>query len=241
MGHTRHVARPRLVKYHKALSFQNLEVATIGEASPYLRNPSSHVNQLQKTYDLVRSEKPRIHQLTSLSATAALGPNGGDQALKLPISYLFFWGPMLALEVVINNVLRSFNPDPAPLAAAQDCYYETLGLAEHCDCFRPYGSGFIPDALKPAWAITSDTHTDTAMETILKDYEKDVEGADYMSEALRLRCRLQRIRDHHQARARHGNSAESMEKEQAQTGIDGTSKAFCMILSNGIPIYVLTI
>lgn len=100
---------------------------------------------------------------------------------------LFSWGAMLVMEELINYNLRELDNDPVLLAAAHNCYYEAVDIVFQCEDLRPYGSGFLPDILKAVWAATSDTHTDTTMEEILKDYEKDVEGADYIGEALRMK------------------------------------------------------
>ena len=186
---------PRPIAHHPGSSFLSIEAATLAEAATYLQEPARHIPQLRWTYDLIREEKPRIRQLTTLATMATRAPTGSLQATRLLADYLFAWSTMLSFGAVINYVLRYFESDSDLWPAAIEYYNEMLELSGQCERFRPFGAGFMPEGMKAVWAATSDIHSDGRMESLLRDYETDVKGANYVDEAKQMKQRLHRVVD----------------------------------------------
>lgn len=231
-------SKPRPVKYHQGLSIHSLEVSTIAEIVTYLRDPSRNTYQLRCIYLLLQSEKPRVRSLNLLAAAAANGPTAGStQAGKVLISYQFSYALMLGLEAVVNNVLRHSVPDNEDnsgnsdlLAEAWDCYQETIDVAEQGAFCRPFGSVSLPDAIKVVWGATMDVHDDTTLESMLRDFEKDLQGADYVAEALVIRDRLQKINLSQRAAAEAPVDPEHWNTDDTSAEGDGLTSSECVIL-----------
>lgn len=164
-----------------------------------------------------------MRQLAAMATEAALAPTGSVLASRLRHSYLFAWGTMLGLEAVIGNVLRNFDSGVFLQEAARDCYHETLDLARQSADIRPIGAGFLPDVLKAVWAGTSDIHNDEEMERIMKDYETDVQGADFINEALDTKGRLEKLAKYNAVDR--SDQADTLDREDIMP-----TEAFCIIL-----------
>lgn len=189
------------VKHYKGTWIRSLEVSTMAEAATYLKAPARHIAQLWWIYDLIQGEKPRVRQLNILAAAAANAPTGAEQAAKLHISCLLAFAALLGLEAIINHVLRHLaasdgnGVEERLVTEARVCLDDVIQLAGQGNHLRPFGSSFLPDMLNAVWGATMDVVEDETgtMESILRDYDKDLEGADYIAEAKYVQRRLQML------------------------------------------------
>ncbi|KAF4988689.1 hypothetical protein FDECE_14962 [Fusarium decemcellulare] len=183
---------PRPARYQQG-TFLSLESSTLAEASFFMRSPRKHLYQIQCMYNLVRAEKPKVRQCLVLATMATMLPTATPMAMRVCGSYRFAYSTMIALGSMLNHVLRIFYDDPDLLAESHDYVDEAISLTDQCASSRPHGASFIPDFLKMVWATITDSYRSTEIEVILWDYQHDVEGADYLEEALTLKRRLYRL------------------------------------------------
>ena len=188
-----HTIEPRPSVYSQGHSIQSLNVTTMAEIVHHLQDPEPNICQLRCIYDLIKAEKPRVRRLLSAGRAAPCARTQANRAFKNLLLDLFSWATILTLEALINRVLRIFEPVPDPLLweEAINCYHEALEMVQECNVFRPYGSGFVPDALKAVLASASNIVDDTEMKALLAGYEQDVVGADYIGEYEDLKRRFE--------------------------------------------------
>lgn len=189
-------ARPRKITRN---AFRGLEAATMAEGAVFLRDPGRHAPQLREIHRTYREERPRMAELATMAAAAALaaehhgGGAGGSQSARHHNEFLKCLAVMLGQEAMLGYVLRALYPsDPSFLDSAFEVHRATSMLAHQCESFRPYGSSFFPDALQIIWASLGDVPgAEAELEWYMLQYEKDVDGADYMGGAWELRRRLE--------------------------------------------------
>ncbi|KAI8654665.1 Zn(2)-C6 fungal-type domain-containing protein [Fusarium keratoplasticum] len=183
---------PRPVRYHQG-AFLSLEPTTMAEAAIYIRSPRRYQYQLRCMYNLVQSEKARIRQLVTFATMATMMPKAPPMAMRVLSSYRFAWGLLLGLGSILNHVLRIFDHDLDLLTESHQYVDEAIVLTEQTAPSRPNGAAFTPDYLKMVWASITDSYRSAEIEAILLDYENDVEGAEYLEEALAMKRRLYRM------------------------------------------------
>lgn len=165
----------------------------MAEAAIYIRSPRRYLYQLRCMYNLVQSEKARIRQLVTFATMATMTPKAPPMAMRVLSSYRFAWGLLLGLGSILNHVLRIFDHDLDLLMESHQYVDEAIVLTEQTAPSRPNGAAFTPDYLKMVWASITDSYRSAEIEAILLDYENDVEGAEYLEEALAMKRRLYRM------------------------------------------------
>ncbi|KAM5379348.1 hypothetical protein ACJZ2D_004046 [Fusarium nematophilum] len=220
-------ASPRPVRYHQG-SFLSLEAATLAEASLYVRRPRRHLYQIKRIYDIIQSDRPRVRHFVTLSTLAARSPGATSMTRKVCTSYRFAHGTLLGLGSILNHILRIFSSDPSLVEESHEYVDESIVLANECADVRPFGAAFVDDYLKMVLASISDSYRVDEVEAILVDYQKDVEGAEYLEEAMETRRRLQRLAKG-EARAR---TKETDKKEEVKEDdiYDRNEISECVIL-----------
>ncbi|KAM0438617.1 hypothetical protein ACHAPT_001369 [Fusarium lateritium] len=156
-------------------------------------NPRRYQYQLRCMYNLVQSEKARIRHLVTLATMATMTPTAPPMAMRVLASYRFAWGLLLGLGSILNHVLRIFDHDLDLVAESHQYVDEAILLTEQTAPSRPNGAAFTPDYLKMVWASITDSYRSAEVEAILLDYENDVQGAEYLEEALAMKRRLYRM------------------------------------------------
>lgn len=135
---------------------------------------------------------PKAAHLLESSTKAAAEANTGPLGIRLCSTYIFGNAVLFGLVSCLNFLLRSLDEEPQLLTDAQLFTDGIISLAEQCGGYRPYGTTFLPDYLKMAWASTPDSYRAREIEAILFSYEKDFEGAVFVEEAFHIRRWLQR-------------------------------------------------
>lgn len=203
----------------------------MAEAATYLKAPARHIPQLWWIHDLIQGEKPRVRQLNILAAAAANAPTGAEHAAKLHISCMLAFAALLGLEAIINHVLRHLSVSDANgvgerlMTEARVCLDDVIQLADQGNCLRPFGSSFLPDMLNAVWGATMDAVEDETetMEAILRDYDQDLAGADYIAEAKCVQRRLQMLVA---GDGGAGNLGQALDEQQGQA----CNSAGCVVL-----------
>lgn len=108
-------------------------------------------------------------------------------------AHLFFYALLLALGSVLNHIIQLFDSEPSLILEAHQIIDESILLAHRCSPFRPFGAAFVPEYLKAVLASNSNYYRYAEIETLLVDWQNDVEEAAYLEEAFALQRRLHQL------------------------------------------------
>jgi hypothetical protein len=196
-------ARPRNMEYGTLLS---LESPTHAELSVYLRNPRANLYQLESIYKQARAEHPMIVMgLRQMEALAAM-PNAPSRITKSLSISQGAMATVLTIRALLNRVFRIL----APRADLDDEYHyimdETIALTRQCFSVRPFGSGILPELIKPVWAASHDGYRCDELEALLLEFANDFIDANYLEDARVMKARFEDL----EAYQRSGRVGEGM-------------------------------
>ena len=105
------------------------------------------------------------------------------------------YGLMIATCLMLNTILRA--SDPGNICFAEASVFlsnEIMKLAEPASRRRPLGSAYYPLALVSVWAATDDPWRQIEVEELLKDYESDMAGTNWVGSAMWLKAGYELVR-----------------------------------------------
>ncbi|KAF4470810.1 hypothetical protein FALBO_2279 [Fusarium albosuccineum] len=156
-------------------------------ARPY-RKPERYLYQLRYYYNILGTERPFMRGLVEQSIPLAEKPDERMTLLRLS-----GYAGILSQAILVTPVLKAFGVHPSYVKDSHDFCDKTILLAKRCVVFRPYGTFWMPELLKLAWALVKDCYRHKEVKDLIAEYEKDTEGSNFMEEARDIKARFDRL------------------------------------------------
>lgn len=189
---------PRPIDRDDRIPIQSLKLKSLAKMPDFVRNPELHLVEIKFSYQQVRAELPKLGQrLAKMVEPTSLGV---IQAFSVPIVRLYAhlqsaYGILLALAIILNGMLRAYNPHDSHLGEESGSFVnEVMTLAENVLQHRPLGGSYIPICLVPAWAATDDTSKRAELEKLLLEYQTDFAHEGWMDWAAWLKNKYESLR-----------------------------------------------
>ena len=107
----------------------------------------AHIEEMRSIYNVMLEELPMLEnrRVQMLDTVATQGPNPPFSDIRLHIRYQVACGTLLFLAILLNGVLRAFDPlDFELIHNTNSLCASALSLAEEANMYRPLGSGYVP-------------------------------------------------------------------------------------------------
>lgn len=164
----------------------------------YIREPENHVFEIESAYRAMRSDMPKLRALLTTTTTQVFpSPDASPSiaAVRTLTRYQAAYGILVALGILLNRILREFDPGDAELSHDGEWIFdETMILAYEASRHRPVGAAYMPLCLAAAWAATTDAGRKAQAEAMLGEYQKDFSEAKWMAGGVWLERRFERLR-----------------------------------------------
>jgi len=199
------LAGPRPHKYcnqHQHLPFTTLDVGVQARTALLLRDPARNMVELRRINDVSCAERAQMRVFVAQMIAAEMGLEGmttSEEELRKArtrrVSFQVGMGLMIFFGSGVNRALQRFSHSDPDLDLAVDMHImvdDAIEMAGLCTDLRPFGSMFVPKVLKVVWAglPDDDGYRRVELETWLRFFECDFEGADYVDAARGVRERL---------------------------------------------------
>ncbi|KAM5341529.1 hypothetical protein ACJ41O_014560 [Fusarium nematophilum] len=179
--------------HHHQGKLISLELGTSAELSVYLRQPERYLDQIKCIHEVFRLERPRLRHVVEECSAVVLSPTTSHSTKKAYLSYWTAYGGMLATGLVTARVLHAFRADSSCVEEVHDLCDDAILMAQRWDSFRPCAASWVPELLKIAWAAVANSYRRKEVEELIVEYEKDMEGANFLEQARDIRDRLDRL------------------------------------------------
>ncbi|KAF2423717.1 hypothetical protein EJ08DRAFT_672424 [Tothia fuscella] len=167
----------------------SLKLRNLAKFPRYVRHPELCMDEITMAYTQLVEEVPKLATLLveiTNSVRASWSPTSSPpiQAMRLLGIYQVSYGIGLTLAMILNRILRAFDPFNALLLQEFEPFLEqTMKVAEQALRNRPLGSGYVPICLVAAWSATSDPFKRLGVEQMMIEYQKDFPQALWMEMA----------------------------------------------------------
>ena len=197
-----------------------------------------YLHEVQPAYDQVVLDREKLRQIlvgmSSSNQSSNPDPDSPNFAFtKMYTQYQSAYGLLLGLALVLNSILRAFDPFNVTLGEeAAQFSAETIALAEEVAKYRPLGSSYMPTCLTAAWVAMEGTSQQVQIEALLKDWQADFAETDWISIARWLKRTFERRALRSLSPMMIEAAPESMEVallEEADEAAMGTVSACCVM------------
>ncbi|KAJ5902028.1 hypothetical protein N7495_002556 [Penicillium taxi] len=197
-----------------------ISIMSILKFEEYLRNPYPHIADITSAYEKLRDDEYRISKYLDQCGPIDKAGFSSFEVVQLS-GYRAAYDVVIALAVVLNNILRAFDPTNATLAGDSAFLCEkTLAEAELAFHYRPLGAAHVIPCLAIALAFAEDPHQMSRIECVLSEYQTYYGEGQWKKLAIWLRAVLQCHRGQ-------GGSLASTNVDPSVFVVPG---AFCMML-----------
>ncbi|VTO90236.1 unnamed protein product [Fusarium graminearum] len=210
--------------------FASLDMGTLGEISYFIRNPDKYLYQIQCTYALIQTERPRLIQTVKEAIAASKQSGSMSLQRRLAIRFHTANAVMLTIACVLNHILRSYHSNAVLIEEAKSYVDEIIILAKESNSNRPIAAASAAFPLIVALASMEDYKHDE-VETLLLEYQTDFLGLHYFDDVQMVRRGFENIDRNNQTRDQSllPNSENFMASFNA-IDIASDKKAGCIIL-----------
>ncbi|KAF4971412.1 hypothetical protein FZEAL_9863 [Fusarium zealandicum] len=164
-------------------SVTSLSLGNLADLSVFIRDPQRYLYQIQCAYDLLRQERAVVRQLVDVGIPIVKSPTTSHAERKIYLSIWTAFGGLSGIGAVLGRILYAFNTDQYYIDDSHDFIDGSIMIATRASAFRPCAAAWVPELLKTVWASIADSYRSDEVEEILREFEADTNGADYMGEA----------------------------------------------------------
>ncbi|KAA8642880.1 uncharacterized protein ATNIH1004_009639 [Aspergillus tanneri] len=186
--------RPQRMHPYPSLHLQNF-----ANISTYVREPEFHVFEIESAYKTMLVDLPKLRRLVDkttgeIAAAEAVG-SSPITLLRLLTRYQAMYGMLLAFAIILNRMLREFDPDDVVILQNSGCLFDQLMSLAHEACrHRPIGASYMPLCLVAAWAASTDASQRVQAEAMIADYQSDFKEVRWLEMAVWLARKLDTLR-----------------------------------------------
>jgi hypothetical protein len=174
-------------------------MGTLGEISYFIRNPDKYLYQIQCTYALIQTERPRLIQTVKEAIAASKQFGSTSLQRRLAIRFHTANAVMLTIVCVLNRILRSYHNNVVLIEEAKRYIDEIIILAKEFSSNRPIAAASAAFPLIVALASMDDYRRDE-VETLLLEYQTDFLGLHYFDDVQMVRRGFENIDRNNQTR-----------------------------------------
>ncbi|CAI7636164.1 unnamed protein product [Penicillium glandicola] len=161
----------------------------------YIHRPHSHIPEITAAYIKLREDAQNMHPYLD----QAIEPAGlSSPVLGRRSRHRAAYTVVIALALLLNNILRAFDPENAMLAEESTYFCEQImNEAELASRYRPLGAAHVVPCLIVAASTTEAPQQLACIEATLMDYQTDFEGFAWreLTTWLRAVLRSHRVRE----------------------------------------------
>lgn len=178
---------------------ENLGLGPMARISTFLRDPKSHLDEIQSMYYALREECMKMEAI--LSQTPMTRSKEGILVACLPpparrihVRQQTSHGILLMITLAFKAILCAYEPPGVDCAAmgleADILVQHVITLAEQAMQYRPLAASATPLCLMVAWAVTEDMLTRLRLERLLEEYQTDFPSARWQDQAQKVKAAL---------------------------------------------------
>jgi hypothetical protein len=179
---------------------QSLSLPKLAKIPHFIRESESHHPEIQSSYQRMLVECNHMKKLLATFPDPVSPSLSHVVSLQLPIQqlqarYQVVYGMLLTLAMILNTILRAFEPHDVILvqeAVTLPC--DIMTLAKQASPFRPLAASYIPLCLTAAWAATDNPHERLEAELLLEEYQTDFASANWLQIAVWLHGKYEALR-----------------------------------------------
>ncbi|THC92728.1 hypothetical protein EYZ11_007805 [Aspergillus tanneri] len=163
--------------------YPSLHLQNFANISTYVREPEFHVFEIESAYKTMLVDLPKLRRLVDKTT--------GEIAAAEAAMY----GMLLAFAIILNRMLREFDPDDVVILQNSGCLFDQLMSLAHEACrHRPIGASYMPLCLVAAWAASTDASQRVQAEAMIADYQSDFKEVRWLEMAVWLARKLDTLR-----------------------------------------------
>jgi hypothetical protein len=168
---------------------QSLNMPNLSKFPDFIRDPESHVFEMQSSYARMLVECAQMKKLLAMFPKPVSPCFSHVIGLQYPTQqlhsrYQVVYGMLLTLAMMLNTILRAFDPDDVILIQESVTLpVDIITLARYAVPYRPLGASYIPLCLVAAWAATDNPLERVEVEVMLAEYQTDFASANWMEMA----------------------------------------------------------
>lgn len=170
-------------------SIETLTLQILAKLPRYIQDSEAYLFEMKLVYRQIMKEMPRLCRHVAKIRETTL-------SIHVPVMRLYASCLLLALAILLNDILRAFDPYD-DLLVDESAFFvsELMVLAEEVTLAIPLGAAYMPVCLIAVWATTEDASTQARVEDLLIEYQAAaLDRSRWFDTATWTKNRLRRLR-----------------------------------------------